>query len=185
MTLQRVTVGKIGPAHGIRGDVYVLPLTDEPDLRFAPEAELIAGAPAARTLTVESAREHSGRLLVRFVGITDRGAAESLRGSVLETDIDPNEAPDDPEEFYDRHLIGLAAVLPDDTYLGPVTDVLHLPGQDVLEVEIEDGVRRLVPFVADIVPTVDLAGGRLIIDPPAGLLEDSDAEELSDDESPS
>ncbi len=87
--------------------------------------------------------------------------------------MDPGERPEDPDEYYDHQLEGLAAVTVDGERLGVVTEVLHLPAQDVLAVRRDGGGEELlVPFVAAIVPTVDLAGGRVEIDPPPGLLAD-------------
>ena len=94
-----------------------------------------------------------------FAGLTDRTAAEALRGTMLVVDVDEAERFDDPDEFYDHHLIGLRARTPDATEVGVVADVLHLPAQDVLAIKRLDGVEILVPFVAELVPAVDLDAG--------------------------
>lgn len=172
----RIAVGKIGRPHGIRGVVSVLPLTDEPDRRFAVGAQLYV-ADSARTLTVTSIQWHSGRLLLGFAGITDREAVEQLRSAVLEVEVDPQELPEGDDEFYDHQLIGLAALALDGEPLGTVTDVLHLPGHDVLAVTKADDSEVLVPFVGAIVTQVDLPAGTVTIDAPAGLFE-----ELADDD---
>lgn len=171
---ERVVVGRIGPAHGIGGDVYVRPLTDVPELRFADGVVLQAGPPVSGDLTVEYTKNHSGRLLVHFVGIESRNAAEALRNAELEALIDPDDLPVEEDEYFDRQLIGLAAKDPAGGTIGRVADVIHLPAQDLLAVELTAGGERLVPFVAQIVPTVDVVGGYLTIDAPAGLLEDLD-----------
>ena len=171
---QRVVVGRIGPAHGIQGDVYVQPLTDVPEIRFADEQVLHAGPPVSGDLTVEYSKEHSGRLLVRFRGISGRGAAEALRNAELEADIDPLESPLDDEEYFDRQLIGLAAIDSAGAAIGVVTDVVHLPAQDLLAIELDSGGERLVPFVRQIVPEVDLERGCVVVDAPVGLLADPD-----------
>lgn len=167
----RVVVGRIGRPHGIRGEVTVEPRTDEPDERFAPGAVLIASTPTER-LEVSRSHWHSGRLLVSFVGIDDRNAAETLRGVILEVERDDAEQPEDPEEFYDSSLIGCSVRTVDGVEVGEVTEVSHLPAQDLLVVTGPLG-EVLIPFVAEIVPIVDLAARQLVIDPPPGLLEES------------
>ncbi|MGV1035817.1 MAG: ribosome maturation factor RimM [Candidatus Nanopelagicales bacterium] len=166
-----VVVGKIGRAQGIRGDVGVEPRTDSPDERFATSAILRAGPPAISELTVASHRWHSGRLIVRFEGIGDRTAAEAIRGSVLEAFIDTSATPTDPDEYYDRQLVGLSAVTLSGEQLGIVTEVVHLPSQDLLAITAADTRQVLVPFIAQMVPSVDLIAGVVTIDPPVGLIE--------------
>jgi len=167
----QLVVGRIGRPHGIRGDVTVEVRTDDPDERFAPGSVLLTEPATAGPLTVAAARAHSGRLLVSFEGCRDRSAAELLRGVVLVVDVPEDERPADPEEFYDHHLIGLAVVTVEGEQVGAVTEVLHLPAQDVLAVRRDDGRDVLVPFVTEIVPEVDLDEGRVVIDPPPGLID--------------
>ena len=170
-----VVVGVIGRAHGIRGDVAVDVRTDEPDLRFADGAVLRA-EDGRRAFTVDSSRDHSGRLLVRFAELADRTAAEAVRGTVLVVDVDPAEQPEDEDEYYDRQLVGLTAVAADGTRVGPVISVLHLPLQDTLEIKTATGP-RLVPFVTAVVPTVDLAAGELHLADLPGLLTEQEDDE--------
>jgi 16S rRNA processing protein RimM len=169
-------VGRIGRAHGLRGEVAVEVRTDEPDLRFAPGALLqvvadatdgAAAEPAG--LAVAAARWHSGRLLVRFEGVADRDAADSLRGRLVEIEQDARELPLTGDEFYDHQLVGLSAELVTGEVVGTVTEVLHVPGQDLLVVTTDEG-EAMVPFVAEIVPQVDIVGGRIVLDPPEGLI---------------
>ncbi|WP_231134285.1 ribosome maturation factor RimM [Motilibacter deserti] len=167
-----LVVGRIGRAHGIRGDLMVEVRTDDPELRFAAGASLRTDPAARGPLVVESGRVHSGRLVLHFVGVDDRTRAEELRNTLLLVDVPRDEEPDDPDEYYDHQLIGLAAVLPGGETVGEVTDVLHLPAQDVLALRRPDGREALVPFVTEIVPEVDLVAGRVVVDPPAGLLDD-------------
>jgi 16S rRNA processing protein RimM len=163
-----VTVGRIGKAHGLRGEVSVEPWTDDPEERFRVGVRFtIAAGPA---LTVAHARAHSGRWVIGFVGVEDRTAAEALRGTELLLPASARPAIEDPDEFYDSDLIGLAARTVGGAALGPVTDVVHGPGGDYLVLTIE-GTERLVPFVAGIVPNVDLAAGVAEIDPPEGLFD--------------
>ncbi|WP_030243499.1 ribosome maturation factor RimM [Streptomyces sp. NRRL S-350] len=172
----QLVVGRIGRAHGIRGDVSVEVRTDEPELRLGPGAVLLTDPASTGPLTVESGRVHSGRLLLRFVGVKDRNAAEALRGTVLIAEVDPEERPDDPEEYYDHQLIGLDVVLLDGTLVGELTEVVHLPYQDLLTVKKPDGTEVLVPFVHQIVPTIDLENQRAVITPPGGLIDPEQAD---------
>ncbi|MCX5210609.1 ribosome maturation factor RimM [Kitasatospora sp. NBC_00240] len=172
----QLVVGKIGRAHGIKGDVSVEVRTDEPELRLGPGAVVLTDPASTGPLTVESGKVHSGRLLLRFAGVNDRNAAEALRGTVLISEVDPEERPDDPEEFYDHQLIGLDVVLLDGTPVGELTEVVHLPYQDLLTVTKADGTEVLVPFVTRIVPTIDLENQRAVIDPPPGLIDAVEAE---------
>lgn len=165
-----VAVGRIGPAHGVRGAVFVLPWTDDPDDRFAAGAQLRTDPATAGPLTVASARDHSGRLVVQFEGVEDRVGAGALRGVVLLVPAHARPRLDDPDDFYDTELVGLRAETTDGAALGPVTDVVHAAAADYLVVRI--GERDvLVPFVAAIVPHVDVAAGTVRIEPPDGLLD--------------
>ena len=170
-----VVVGRIGRAHGIRGELNVEIRTDEPDRRFAAGSTLTCDG---RPLTVASSRHHSGRLLVAFEEVSDRTAAEELHGRLLEADVDAAERPDDPEEFYDHQLVGLQVRGPGDVVVGTVSAVEHLPEQDTLVVDA-DGREVLVPFVSALVPTVDLDAGYLQVSDVPGLL-DPDAAETAD-----
>ena len=162
-----LVVGRVGPPHGVHGAVIVQSFTDDPDERFAAGSVLVT---AADPLTVLNARWQGKRLVVQFDGVTDRGQAERLRGVELLVAAADRPPLDDPDDFYDTDLVGLAASTVDGRPLGPVRDVVHAPASDYLVVEVE-GRDRLVPFVAALVPTVDVAGGRVVIDPPEGLLE--------------
>jgi 16S rRNA processing protein RimM len=169
-----VVVGRIGRPHGVRGQVTVEVRTDDPETRFAPGAVLDADPPQRGPLTVASGRVQGGRLVLRFDGIEDRTAAEGLRNTLLSVEADPDEALDDPDEFYDHQLVGLRVVTVDGHEVGTVADMLHLPTQDVFAVKRPDGREALIPFVAEIVPEVDLDEGTVLVDPPPGLLELTD-----------
>jgi 16S rRNA processing protein RimM len=165
-----VVVGRIGRPHGIRGEVTVEVRTDDPDLRFAPGSVLQTEPARVGPLTVAAARWHSGRLLLLVEGAHDRTGAEALRGAVLSAEVDDDEVPEDPEEFFDHQLRGLTAVGPDGAEIGVVDDVVHLPGQDLLSVKRPGGREVLVPFVAEFVPEIDVDAGRVVLTPPPGLL---------------
>lgn len=166
-------VGRVVKAHGLRGELVVEPRTDNIEARFAPGTVLsVRGsrASAIRSLTIVGARRHTDRLLVTVEEVGDRDAAEALRTAEL-TAPALAEAPEDPDEFHDHQLEGLAVVLGDGTPVGTVTAVLHGAGGELLAVARAEGGELLVPFVAAIVTEVDVAGGRLVLDPPEGLLD--------------
>lgn len=173
----QLVVGRIGRAHGIRGEVGVEVRTDDPDARFAVGASLLTEPPGRGPLRVDATRWHTGRLLVNFAGVSDRTAAEALRGTMLLVDIDESERPDDPDEFYDHQLVGLQVVTTAGDQVGEVADVLHLPAQDVLAIKRADGVEVLVPFVKELVPAVDLNAKQVTVEPRPGLLDPETADE--------
>ena len=192
-----VAVGRVLRAHGVRGRLVVLPLTDEPFERLTPgvvltveppgRARPASAAPASAApasaapggapripptrLTVVRAMADADRVLLRVAEISDRDVAEVLRGSVLLTQVPADRVPADPEEFYDHQLVGLRAVDGGGGRLGTVTGVDHRGAQDLLVVTTPDGVEVLVPFVAALVPEVDVRGGRVVLAPPAGLFD--------------
>jgi 16S rRNA processing protein RimM len=159
--------GRIGRAHGVRGEVSVEIRTDDPGARFAPGSSL--ATENSGPLTIETVRTHAGRLLIRFTGIDDRTAAETLRGTLLLIDSADVPPTSDPEEFHDHELIGLTAVTADGAELGEIVDVEH-HGQDLLVLHRPDAEDALVPFVSAIVTAVDVPAGRIVLDPPSGLL---------------
>jgi 16S rRNA processing protein RimM len=165
-----LVVGRIGHAHGVKGEVSVEVRTDDPDRRYADGSVLATDPPERGPLTIERVRAHHGRLLVQFAGVEDRTAAEALRGTFLVVDAASAGETDDGE-WWDHDLLGLAAVTPDGKPLGTVSDVIHVPGPPLLAITSDEGREVLVPFVGEIVPEVDLAGGRLVVDPPPGLLD--------------
>jgi 16S rRNA processing protein RimM len=168
----QLVVGRIGRAHGIKGEVSVEVRTDEPELRLAPGAVLATDPPSAGPLTIATGRVHSGRLMLRFEGVRDRTGAEALRNTLLIAEVDPRETPEDPEEFYDHQLVDLDVVTVDGREIGRIAEVSHLPYQDLLVVRRPDGAEVLIPFVGEIVPEIDLEEQRAVIDPPPGLLDE-------------
>ena len=184
-----VVVGRIGKPHGIRGEVTLDVRTDEPDRRFAPGTTIRAEAPAGAdrrpsTLTVARARWHQGTLLVTFEELADRNAAEAVRGTVLYATLAHDEVPEDPDEFYDHQLIGLAVVDVDGTPLGEVKAVVHGSAQDLLSVRTPDGRDTLVPFVSALVPEVDLSAGRVVVADRPGLVSPFPVDVAEDAEQP-
>jgi 16S rRNA processing protein RimM len=170
-----VVVGRIGRAHGLKGEVSVEPRTDEPERRFVVGAVLATQGQGAEgrahwpSLTVASTRTHQGRLLVHFEEIADRTTAESARGTELTVPVAPEESPEDPEEFYDHQLVGLRVETVAGAAVGELLRVEHNAAQDLLVIGTEHG-EVLFPFVEVLVPEVDLAGGRIVLDDRPGLL---------------
>ncbi len=168
----QLTVATIGRAHGLKGEVALDLRTEAPEERFAVGTVLATDPATAGPLTVARARVQSGRWVVTFREVSDRTAAEALRGVQLVVEAPASE---EDEAWYPHELVGLRAELADGTVVGEVVGLEHLPAQDALLVREPDGARTLVPFVRAIVPVVDVAGGRVVLDPPAGLLA-ADAE---------
>jgi 16S rRNA processing protein RimM len=179
MSSTEVVIGRIGKPHGIRGEVTVELRTDEPDRRFATGAVVHTQTPQGgepygpgrpTVLTVRGTRWHQSRLLVSFEEVRDRTAAEVVRGLLLAVEVDPAESPEDPDEFYDHQLVGLDVVTSEGAQVGEVTEIVHGPAQDLLSVRADDGREILVPFVAQLVPEVDLDAGRVVVVDSPGLL---------------
>jgi 16S rRNA processing protein RimM len=170
-----VVVGRIGRPHGVRGLATVEVRTDDPDVRFAPGAVLLTDPPGRGPLTVVDRRWHSGTLLLQLADAAGnvyatREAVDELRNTLCLVPVEDLPEIEDPDSYYDHQLVGLAVRLPDGTVVGEVAAVHH-EAQDLLVVRRSDAADALIPFVAAIVPTVDLEGGFLVVDPPEGLLE--------------
>ena len=173
MIEKRVLMGVITGAHGVRGLVRVKSFTATPaDLAAYGPLEDAAGE---RRFALELAGTLKGVLLARVPGVADRNAAERLKGTRLYLARaalpDPGE-----EEYYHADLIGLAVVLKDGSIFGAVKAVHDFGAGDSLEIERPDGVAVLVPFTSATVPAVDIKGGRLVLEPPEGLLDNRPVE---------
>lgn len=165
-----VTVGRLGRAIGIKGEIAVDLRTDEPERRFVPGARLRLGS-GTDQVEIAQIRWNRGRLAVTLVGYPDRTAVEKLTGQLLHAQVPAGERPSEPDEYFDRQLVGLRVLDHEGTPVGTVTEVLHLPAQELLQVDV-DGQERLVPFVTALVPVVDLSAGHVQLADVAGLLED-------------
>ena len=159
----KLNVGRIGKAHGILGEATIEVRTDEAENRFAIGAVLETESHG--NLTVASARVHNGILLLAFDGIEDRNSIEALRNELLYADVDINAPGVDEDDCHVLQLIGCKAYLVDGDEFGEVTEVLNLPGQDVLVIKSESG-ETLIPFVRQLVPVVDILARRLVVIPP-------------------
>lgn len=167
----QLVVATIGRAHGLRGDVAVDLRTDTPDVRFAVGTVLRTDPTDAGPLTVARTRSMGDRWFLGFDDVTDRTAAEALRG--VDLVVEAEDSADDEDAWYPHELAGLRAELPDGTVVGEVVGLEPLPAHDALVIREPSGTRTLVPFVRAIVPVVDVAGGRVVLDPPDGLLGDA------------
>jgi len=184
-----LVVGQIGKPHGIRGEVSVVVRTDEPEERFVPGSVFVTEVPRDRRvstgpaavsgvkfdvpkqLVLESIRWHQGRGIAVFENIYDRNVADELRGVFLQVDSDELTPPDDPDEFHDHQLVGLRVESADGTVHGSVERIEHAPSSDLIVLKKTGGGTALIPFVSAMVPIVDVAGGKIVVDLPEGLLD--------------
>jgi len=173
----KVTVARIGRAHGLKGEVTVELRTDMPEERLKPGATLETEPAVAGPLTVVSTRIQAGRWYVRLEDINTREAADAVRGVELVVEADEDE---EDGAWYVHELIGLSAERPDGTVIGEVVDLLDMPAQDLLVVREPNGHRAMIPFVDEFVPEVDVEGGRVIVTPPYGLLAGEEPEDTGE-----
>jgi 16S rRNA processing protein RimM len=159
----KLNVGRIGKAHGILGEATIEVRTDEAEDRFALGAVLETESHG--NLTVASARVHNGILLLSFEGIEDRNAIEGLRNELLYADVDIDAPGVDEDDYHVLQLVGCKAFLVDGDEFGEVSEVLNLPGQDVLVIK-SDSAETLIPFVRQLVPIVDIKARRMTVIPP-------------------
>lgn len=184
-TLVTVAIGTIGRAHGLKGEVSFILRTDSPEERLQegsvldvdPTGIVDESADLPQQLTVRSSRIQQNRWYVRFAELTDRTAAERMRGADLTLELDRDEEWDeDPDAWYPHELKGLSVQLADGTVLGTVLDLENMPAHDVLIVRSTSGERVMLPFVDELVPEVDLEAGVIIADPPGGLFDPENAD---------
>jgi len=165
---KRICVGVIAGAHGVRGAVRVKSFTAEPEdvARYGP----LEDESGERRLSLRLIGNAKGVVIARLAGVADRDRADSLRGLRLYL---PRAAlpPAAEDEYYHADLIGLEAALADGTAIGHVSAVHDFGAGDTLEIVRPAGPPAMVPFTRAVVPIVDLDSGRLVIDPPPGLLE--------------
>lgn len=171
----QLRVGRLLKAHGLKGALKLELFTDEPERRFVPGATFALQVPTSsswhgKTLELTELRWYNSHAVGFFKGVDDRTVAETLVRAILWVDQDVTELPEESDAWYDHQLVGLRA-LRDGVDVGRVTRVDHLPAQDLLAIATANG-EVLVPFVAAIVPAVDIAAGTVTLTPPAGLFED-------------
>ena len=175
----RVCVGVIGGVHGVRGIVKVKPFTADP-------ADVVAYGPLTdrsgkRVIGLTLLSKHKGQWLARVEGVEDRNAAEALRGTELFAERDRLPTPEE-DEFYHADLIGLTAVGTDGAEVGTVRAVHDFGAGDFLEIVCPEGPPLMLPFTRQAVPEIDIAGGRLVVDPPPELLVRPDEEDEGEEE---
>lgn len=169
-----LAVGLLKKPHGLKGDVLVLPLTDEPDAVFR-EGRVLAvldrqGQPTGATLTVAKGRAYHRAWLLHFEGIEDRSVLDAMDERYLGMAV--GEArPLEEGEFYLHELIGLRVELKDKTPVGVVREVYEAAQGLLLSVQREGGKDHLIPFAPGVVRRVDRREGKVVITPPEGLLE--------------
>jgi 16S rRNA processing protein RimM len=161
-----ICVARIGAAHGVRGAVKLWTFTEDPLAvkRYGP----LATKDGARWFEVTHAREAKGHLVATLKGIATREEAERLNG--IELYIARERLPEtDADEYYHADLIGLAAVDAADQPIGRVIAIHNFGAGDIIEIAPPNGATMLLPFTHAVVPTVDLAGGRVVIELPAEI----------------
>ncbi|HTJ65096.1 MAG TPA: ribosome maturation factor RimM [Alphaproteobacteria bacterium] len=165
---KRVCVGQLLGAHGVRGLVKLASFTEDP--AAIAEYGALTDETGKRTFTVALRGANKGHWLAEVAEIQDRDAAQALNGTRLYVERSQLPPPDE-EEFYHADLIGLRAELPDGTLLGTVAAMHNFGAGDIVELTLQGGKRPMLPFDRQTVPEIDIAGGRIVVDPPAELLE--------------
>ena len=170
----KLRVGRLVKAHGLKGALKLELYTDSPDQRFRAGQELELQVPETsewfgKTVKVAELRFYNQSPVLFLEGIQDRSQAETLVKAILLIETDLEQLPEDPEAWYDHQLVGLTALVGEEV-VGKVIRVDHLPAQDLLAIETSNG-EVLVPFVKQIVPSVDIQKGQVVLSPPAGLFE--------------
>lgn len=170
----KLRVGRLVKAHGLKGALKLELYTDSPNQRFRAGQELELQVPETsewfgKTVKVAELRFYNQSPVLFLEGIQDRSQAETLVKAILLIETDLEQLPEDPEAWYDHQLVGLSALVGEEV-VGKVIRVDHLPAQDLLAIETHNG-EVLVPFVKQIVPSVDIQKGQVVLTPPAGLFE--------------
>ena len=169
MPEKRVLVAVVGAPHGVRGEVRLQVFTEDPAAiaDYGPLQD-----EAGHAYEILRARPSKTVLIAALKGVTDRNAAEALRGRRLYVDRGRLPETEDEETFYQADLVGLEAVTPEGRSLGRVVAVHDFGAGDLLEIAPESRKSgEMLPFTKDFVPEIDLAAGRLVVVPPAGLFE--------------
>ena len=166
----RVCVGQILAPHGVRGLVKLASFTADP--AAIAEYGHLSDEAGKRRFEVELLSPQKDHFLARIGKVQDRDAAQALAGTRLFVDREAL-PPAETDEFYQADLIGLRVERADGTKLGKVAALHNFGAGDLLEIETDSGKRPLVPFTRRTVPSVDIAEGRLVLDPPLGLFDET------------
>lgn len=169
-----VVVGRLGRPHGVHGEISVEVRTDDPGTRFAIGAKVTLKE-NNQPLTIAATRWHQQRMLIKFIEINDRDAADGVKGKHLTVEIDPLALPENENDFYEFQLIGCQVIDTKDVILGEVLNVLPGSAQALIVVKTIDNKEVLVPFVEQIVPVVDIEKRQIVLNPPNGLFDEENA----------
>ena len=157
---RKIALAAVAGAHGVKGELRLKLFTDSID-SLSRHSKLSVGGAERQLLSIRD-----GKMAVaRFEGIADRAAAEALRGSLVEVDRS-SLPPLEEDEYYHADLIGLDAVTTANEPLGRVLAIHNFGAGDIIEIAPPQGATMLLPFTNAVVPTVDLAGGRVVIELP-------------------
>lgn len=167
-----IQIAVVGAPHGVRGEARVKTFTEDP-VSLGNYGPLVVGD-GPETLTVASLRHLRDDMVVaRFEGVATREAVQALTGKPLSAPRDALPVTDDEDDFYHADLIGLRAELADGSAIGEVVAVQNFGADDLLEIRLADQRRTVyLPFTKAVAPEVDLAGGRIVVDPPQGFLDE-------------
>jgi 16S rRNA processing protein RimM len=162
----QLVVGRIGRAHGVLGEATIDVQTDDPDLRFKVGSKLTLDS--GQELTIKSSRWHNQILLLGFEGVNDRNQIEALRDQLISSEVDLSALA--PGEYHYQQLIGCQVYLQNNELVGQVSEVVKLPGQDLLSVD-KNGSQVLIPMVKQIIISIDVLEKKIVVNPPEGLLD--------------
>jgi 16S rRNA processing protein RimM len=171
-----LVVGHLNKPHGTKGELFAWPLTDHPESVYVPGTVFLSGAledaqpdPDLPPLRLSSVRPFKRGFLVSFGGVHDREGAERIQGRYLFRETEALEPLAEGEVFY-HQLVGMEVVTKEGEMVGKITEVYELRPADLLEVRGPKG-EMMIPFLSEIVVDVDADAGRMVIDPPDGLLD--------------
>ena len=162
----QLVVGRIGRAHGVLGEATIDVQTDDPDLRFKVGSKLTLDS--GQELTIKSSRWHNQILLLGFEGVNDRNQIEALRDQLISSQVDLSALA--PGEYHYQQLIGCQVYLQNNDLVGQVSEVVKLPGQDLLSVD-KNGSQVMIPMVKQIIISIDVLEKKIVVNPPEGLLD--------------
>ncbi len=165
-----IPIGYVRKAHGIRGDVLVRGLVTDAAERFTNSATLVTGEPRSRSFIIEGVAPHQGDFILSLEGIDTRNEAEALVGTQFVIPLSDRRHLD-ADEWWIEDLVGCVVVERDGTTVGTVTGVIVGAAQDRLAVTADDGSFGEIPLVDPLVPVVDIAARRIVVDLPDGLME--------------
>jgi len=172
---QHLVVGHLNKAHGTKGEIFIWPLTDHPESTFAPGVVLYLGDENGdlptdpSSLRIDVSRAYRRGFLVRFEGVQDRKGVAGLLGRYVMRSMDEIEEPEEGETFY-HDLLGMEVVTVEGQRVGEVIEIYELKPADLLEIRGPDR-NFMIPYIAEMIQSVDVAENRIVLDPPPGLLD--------------